>query len=54
LRSLAGEYTARHLVCLLQVGIKQFDPSQGAGFDIDREYEAASALYRDEGASPPV
>ena len=52
LRSLAGEYTALHLVCLLHVGIKQFDPSQGAGFDIDREYEAALALYRDQGTAP--
>ena len=51
LRSLAGEYTALHLVSLLHVGIKQFDPSQGAGFDIDREYEAALALYRDQGTA---
>ena len=52
LRSLVGEYTALHLVCLLHVGIKQFDPSQGSGFDIDREYEAALAMYRDQGAAP--
>ena len=51
LRSLAGEYSALNLVCLLHVGIKQFDPSQGSGFDIDREYEADLALYRDQGTA---
>lgn len=25
---------------------------EGSGFDIDREYEAALALYRDAGATP--
>ena len=52
LRPLAGEYSALHLVCLLHVGIKQFDPSQGSGFDIDREYEAALAMHRVQGAAP--
>jgi len=51
LRSLAGEFTALQLVCLLHVGIKQLDPSQGSSFDIDKEYEAALAVYRDKGAS---
>ncbi len=52
LRSLAGEFTALQLVCLLHVGIKQLDPSQGSSFDIDKEYEAALAVYRDKGSTP--
>ncbi|MBK8638709.1 MAG: tetratricopeptide repeat protein [Chromatiaceae bacterium] len=52
LRSLAGEFTALQLVCLLHVGIKKFDPSQGSSFDINQEYEAALAVYGDGGASP--
>ena len=51
LRTLAGEFTALHLVWLLHVGIKQLDPSQGSGFGIDQKYEAALAMYRDQGAS---
>jgi hypothetical protein len=52
LRSLSGEFTALQLVCLLQVGIKQLDPSQGSSFDIDKEYEAALAVYRNKGSTP--
>jgi tetratricopeptide (TPR) repeat protein len=46
LRSLPGEFTALHLVCLLHVGMRQLDPAQGSGFDIEREYQAAVALHR--------
>lgn len=53
LRSLAGEFTALQLVCLLHVGIKKFDPSQGSSFDINKEYEAALAVFQEKGAQSP-
>ena len=46
LRSLPGEFTALQLVCLMHAGMKQLDPTQGSGFDIGREYEAAAAMHR--------
>ena len=45
LHSLAGEFTALQVLCLMHVGIKQIDPSQGSGFDIDKEYETAVAMH---------
>lgn len=51
LRSLAGESTALQLGCLLPVGIKQLDPSQGSSFGIDKEWEAALAVYRYKGST---
>ena len=45
LRSLAGEFTALQVLCLMHVGIKQIDPGQGSGFDIDKEYETAVAMH---------
>lgn len=46
LRSLPGEFTALQLVCLMHAGMKQLDSSQGSGFDIEQEYEAAAAMRR--------
>ena len=45
LRLLPGEaFSALQIVCMMHVGIKRIDPSQGSGFDIDREYEAALSM----------
>lgn len=52
LRTLPGEYSALHLVCLLHVGIKQFNPSQGSGFDVEQEYAAAVERYRHSSSLP--
>lgn len=49
LRSLPGEFSALQIVCMMHVGIKLIDPSQGSGFDIDREYETALAMHRKQG-----
>ncbi|MFZ0791014.1 MAG: tetratricopeptide repeat protein, partial [Chromatiaceae bacterium] len=45
LHSLAGEFTALQVLCFMHVGIKQIDPGQGSGFDIDKEYETAVAMH---------
>ena len=45
LRSLAGEFTGLHLVCLEYVAFRQVAPEMDIGFDLAREYEMAQALY---------
>lgn len=45
LRSLPGEFSGLHLVCILDVGMKLVDPSADTGFDLSREYEEAKALF---------
>ena len=46
LRLLPGEYTGLQIVCMMHVGMKKIDEVMDSGFDIDREYEAASATYK--------
>ncbi len=48
LRSLPGQFSALQIVCMMHVGIKKIDPSQGSGFDIEREYESAVAMHQRE------
>lgn len=45
LRSLPGEFSGLHLVCILDVGMKQVDPSADTGFDLSREYDEARSLF---------
>ena len=45
LRLLPGEYTGLQVVCMMHVGMKKIDEVMDSSFDIDREYEAASATY---------
>lgn len=44
LRTLSGEFTGLHLVCIMYVGFKSFAPEQNVGFDLSKEYAAALAL----------
>jgi Flp pilus assembly protein TadD len=44
LRSLPGNYSGLHLVCLMYVGFKILAPEQDIGFDLSKEYEAAQAM----------
>jgi tetratricopeptide (TPR) repeat protein len=50
LKSLPGEYSGLHLVCLMYAGFKIVAPDQDIGFDLSREYAAAQALH---GQRPP-
>ena len=46
LRSLPGEYTALHLLCILYVAFKKFSPDTDIGFDLSAEYAAALERYQ--------
>ena len=46
LRSLPGEYTALHLLCIMYVAFKKFSPDTDIGFDLSAEYEKALELYQ--------
>ena len=45
LRSLAGEFSGLHLLCLQYAAFKQIAPEQNIGFDLSGEYRAALALF---------
>jgi Flp pilus assembly protein TadD len=47
LRSLPGNFTGLHLLCLQYVGFKIIDPTVDIGFDIAGEYEEARRLHRE-------
>ena len=49
LRSLPGEFSGLHLVCIMDVGTKLIDPSADTGFDLSREYEEAKKLFGTSG-----
>ncbi|MDX9735614.1 MAG: hypothetical protein RBU36_15890 [Thermoanaerobaculia bacterium] len=53
LRSLPGEYSGLHLVCILDVGMKLVDPTADTGFDLSKEYEEAKALFGAAGDGLP-
>ena len=44
LRSLPGDFTGLHLLCLEYVGFKIIDPAVDIGFDIAAEYAEALQL----------
>jgi len=44
LRSLPGQFSGLHLVCLMYVGFKRIEPGMNVGFDLAREYEAARGM----------
>ena len=46
LRSLAGQFSGLHLVSTMYVAFKILAPDHDVGFDLSREYSAASALHR--------
>ena len=49
LRSLPGQFSGLHLVCIEYVGFKLIDPSVDLGFDLSQEYRQAQLLF---GGSP--
>lgn len=46
LRSLPGEYTALHLLCIMYVAFKKIAPGTDIGFDLSAEYAKALELYQ--------
>jgi len=52
LRSLPGEFSGLHLVCLMYVGFQLIAPGTSIGFDLRREYEVARRLYTASGDRP--
>lgn len=48
LRTLPGEFSALHLLCLQYVGFQLIDPTIDTGFDISTEYAEAKRQH-DEG-----
>lgn len=45
LKSLAGNFSGLHLVCLLYVAFKSIAQEADVGFDLSKEYAAAQALH---------
>jgi hypothetical protein len=45
LKSLPGNFSGLHLVCLMYVGFKSIAPEMDIGFDLSKEYAAARALH---------
>ena len=46
LKSLEGNFSGLHLVCLQYVAFKQIAPDQNIGFDLSAEYETALKLFK--------
>ena len=44
LKSLPGDYSGLHLICLMHVGFRLFDPITDPGTGLQREYELALAM----------
>jgi Flp pilus assembly protein TadD len=47
LKSLPGNFSGLHMVCLEYVSFKQFAPEMDIGFDLSAEYRSALALYEE-------
>ena len=46
LKSLPGERSGLHIVCIMYAGMKSIAPEVDAGFDLAAEYEAATSLFK--------
>jgi len=44
-KSLAGNFSGLHLVCLMYVAFKSIALDTDIGFDLSKEYAAAQALH---------
>lgn len=44
IRSLEGDFSGLHLVCLEYAAFKQTDPGLDIGIDLSKEYASAKAL----------
>ena len=52
LKSLPGQFSGLHLVCIMYVGFRRIDPSVDIGMDVAREYVAARNLFDTEATRP--
>lgn len=48
LRSLSGNYSGLHLLCLEYVAFKHVAPAQDIGFDLDNEYQIAVGMFKEK------
>jgi len=48
LESMDGEFTGMQLLSYMYVGLKQLDPELDSGIDLEKEYEAALDMFRQE------
>lgn len=46
LKSLDGQFSGLHLVCLMYVAFKKLSPTMDTGFDLSKEYASALALFK--------
>jgi tetratricopeptide (TPR) repeat protein len=46
LKSLSGNFSGLHLLCLEYVSFKQFEPDMDIGFDLSSEYKSAMSLFQ--------
>lgn len=51
LRSLKGDFTALHLVCIMYAGFKEIAPDMDVGIDFSEEYAMAQKLFKPAGES---
>lgn len=49
LESLDGDFSGLELLCMMHVGLQQFQPGADSGSGLEKEYEAAVEMF---GASP--
>lgn len=49
LRSLKGDFTALHLVCIMYAGFKEIAPGTDVGIDFSEEYAMAQRLFKPAG-----
>lgn len=45
LRTIPGDYSGLHVVCILHAAIQKIAPGNDSGFDVQAEYEAALELF---------
>ena len=46
LKSLPGEFSGLHLLCLMFVAFKKLAPDKDIGFDLSKEFEIANAMHK--------
>jgi hypothetical protein len=46
LKSMPGQFSGLHLVCLMYVAFKKVAPDHDIGFDLTKEYELAKAMHK--------
>lgn len=48
LKSLPGDFSALHLLCLMFLGFRKISPETSIGFDLSKEFEVAKAMHKPE------